>query len=197
MLAIEMDAITPRQYEAFQTAYDFLNTELFAGSLPQVLVTLQRKANTRGYFGADRFQGREGSGAAHDLALNPDAFIGRTDEQICSTLAHEMAHVWQQAHGKPSRNGYHNKEWAAKMIEIGLMPTDTGENGGKQTGAHVTHYVLPGGAYAQAFAKLGWRLDWHARRWGGAGDHGQAQTIGAVRLNEENGMMRADVIRQL
>jgi hypothetical protein len=38
---------------------------------------------------------------------------------------HEMAHVWQHAHGKPSRNGYHNKEWAAKMDERGLIPSDT------------------------------------------------------------------------
>ena len=38
--------ITLKEYQAFQRAYDFFNRELFAGSLPQVLVTLQRHANT-------------------------------------------------------------------------------------------------------------------------------------------------------
>jgi hypothetical protein len=47
--------ITLKEYQGFQRAYDFFNRELFAGSLPQVLVTLQRHANTRGYFSPDRF----------------------------------------------------------------------------------------------------------------------------------------------
>jgi hypothetical protein len=36
-----------RKYRAFQEAYDFFNAELFAGSLPHVLVTLQCHANYR------------------------------------------------------------------------------------------------------------------------------------------------------
>ena len=36
--------ITQAQYEAFQRAYDFFNAELFAGALPNVLVTMQRQA---------------------------------------------------------------------------------------------------------------------------------------------------------
>ena len=39
-------AITITEYQGFQKAYDFFNRELFARSLPQVLVTLQRHANT-------------------------------------------------------------------------------------------------------------------------------------------------------
>ena len=42
--ATNAEAITPAQYRAFQEAYDFFNAELFAGSLPHVLVTLQRHA---------------------------------------------------------------------------------------------------------------------------------------------------------
>jgi hypothetical protein len=159
------EAITPKQYRAFQDAYDYLNAELFGGTLPHVLVTLQRHAKARGYFSADRFQGRTDESAAHELAMNPDSFIGRSDEDICSTLAHEMAHVWQQSHGTPPRRAYHDRQWAAKMKEIGLQPTSTGEPGGKETGQHMTHYITPGGAFAKAFAKLakgGWRLDWQS-----------------------------------
>jgi hypothetical protein len=52
--------------------------------------------------------------------MNPDSFTGRTDEAIMSTLAHEMAYVWQQNHRTPPRRSYHDRQWAAKMKEIGL-----------------------------------------------------------------------------
>jgi hypothetical protein len=51
------------------------------------------------------------------------------------------------------------------MKEIGLQPTATGEPGGKETGQHVTHYIIPGGLYARAFAKLkakGFQLHWQS-----------------------------------
>jgi len=131
--ATAREAITPAEYRAFQEAYDFLNAELFAGFLPHVLVTLQRHAKARGYFSPERFTGRLEPAAAHELALNPDNFTGRTDEEILSTLAHEMAHVWQQAHGALPRRSYHDRQWAAKMKEIGLQPSTTGEAGSKES----------------------------------------------------------------
>jgi predicted SprT family Zn-dependent metalloprotease len=54
------------------------------------------------------FSGRIDKTAVHELALNPDSFIGRTDEMILSTLVHEMVHVWQQTYGKPPRRSYHD-----------------------------------------------------------------------------------------
>src|SRR5580704_16593706 len=144
--ATKAEAITPAQYRAFQEAYDFFNAELFAGSLPHVLVTLQRHATTRGYF-------------------SPDRFTGRTDEEILSTLAHEMAHVWQQSHGRPPRRCYHDRQWAAKMKEIGLQASDTGQVGGKETGQSVSHCIIPGGPYAKTYAKLqakGLQLHWQS-----------------------------------
>jgi predicted SprT family Zn-dependent metalloprotease len=163
--ATGQEAITPAEYRAFQEAYDFFNAELFAGSLPHVLVTLQRHANARGYFSPDRFTGRTEKAAAHELAMNPDTFTGRSDEEILSTLAHEMAHVWQQSHGTPPRRSYHDRQWAAKMKDIGLHPSTTGQPGGKETGQSVTHYIIPGGVYATAYAKLesrGFQLHWQS-----------------------------------
>jgi predicted SprT family Zn-dependent metalloprotease len=69
-----------------------------------------------------------------ELALNPDNFEDRTDEQIMSTLLHEMCHCWQYYFGEPSRGGYHNREWASKMKEVGLHPSDNEKPGGKETG---------------------------------------------------------------
>lgn len=146
--------ITEREYRAFQHAYNFFNAELFGNSLPHVLVTLQRHARAKGYFAPERFAGRVEKVTAHELALNPDVFTGRSDELILSTLVHEMVHVWQQTYGRPPRRCYHDKEWAAKMKEIGLQPSTTGEPGGKETGQSVTHYLIPGGPFTRAYAKL-------------------------------------------
>jgi len=155
-------AITPVEYSGLQEAYDHFNAELFDGKLPDVFITMQRRAHSKGYFAADRFSARTGKFARHELALNPDAFVDRSDEQICSTLVHEQAHVWQQTYGKPSAGAYHNKEWATKMKTVGLQPSSTGVVGGKETGQSITHYIVPGGPFAKAHAKLaatGWKLN--------------------------------------
>jgi SprT-like family len=164
-------AITPIEYGGLQEAYDHFNAALFAGALPDVFITYQRKANSAGYFSPDRFSGRIGKFGKHELALNPDGFISETDEQILQTLVHEMAHVWQHAFGKPAARGYHNKEWAAKMKAIGLQPSSTGMVGGKETGQRMRDYIIPDGPFTKAFAQLaatGWKLNLQsAHRAGG------------------------------
>lgn len=99
----------------------------------------------------------------HDeLNLNPDGFYGQTDKEVCQTLVHEMMHLWQHMFGKPSKGGYHNKEWAAGMKSVGLYPSNTGKPGGKETGSQTMDYVIPGGPFERAFAELsakGWRLN--------------------------------------
>ncbi|WP_262300132.1 SprT-like domain-containing protein [Microvirga sesbaniae] len=145
---------TATTYEALNRAYAFLNDRLFSGTLPACLITMQRKAKTYGYFAPQRFGGRDSAEITDEIALNPSHFKERSDRESLSTLAHEMAHLWQQHYGKPSRTAYHNKEWAAKMIEIGLHPSDTGQPGGKQTGQKVSHYIIDGGPYCRAYAEL-------------------------------------------
>src|SRR5687768_8942428 len=118
---------TIRTYTGLTLAYKFFNKRLFAGELPPCLITMQRKNKTYGYFAGRRFGTRDGKEITDEIALNPTHFRARSTEQGLSTLVHEMAHLWQHHHGTPSRLGYHNRQWAAKMKEVGLMPTDTGE----------------------------------------------------------------------
>lgn len=147
-------------YTSLDAAYDWFNAELFGGELPHCLVTLQRHRGARGYFWGDIFGaiGREqtesepGDDKLDEIALNPAAFNGRTIEQILSTLVHEMAHLWQHHFGKPSRNNYHNRQWAEKMEAVGLIPSDTGQPGGKKTGQGMTHYIEEGGRFAKSCA---------------------------------------------
>lgn len=156
---------TPETYDALQRAYDHFNRDLFGGTLPSCLITLQRQRGAYGYFSGDRFQASKGKPAtADEIAMNPTHMGARSDTQTLSTLAHEMVHLWQHHHGTPGRRGYHNAEWAAKMKTVGLTPTSTGEPGGKETGERVTHMIVKGGPFARSCKTLlaaGLVLRWH------------------------------------
>ena len=91
---------TAKTYAALNRAFDFFNDWLFGGELPACLVTLQRKNKAYGYFAGGRFGSKDGAEITDEIALNPSHFKSRTDEQSLSTLAHEMAHLWQHHFGK-------------------------------------------------------------------------------------------------
>ena len=144
---------TATQFAAFQALYDYFNAALFGGALRPVLLNFSRHANSYGFFAPDRWD----DGAAlvtHEISLNPSHLKERDARAVVSTLVHEMAHCLQQEYGKPSRRGYHNEEWAAKMDAIGLVPSSTAAAGGARTGYRVSHYVDEGGAFARAFAAM-------------------------------------------
>lgn len=155
---------TQETYSALQAAYEHFNQELFDGALPECLITLQRKEKrVLGYFSSQRFEDMGSGEKTDEIAMNPQHFKSRSIMEILSTLAHEMAHQWQAHCGTPSRTGYHNGEWAKKMESIGLMPSDTGELGGKKTGQRMTHYIIPGGLFERVCSALlsdGYRLAW-------------------------------------
>ena len=144
---------TDDTFNLLQEAYDFFNETLFGDQLPPCLILLHRKTGTHGYYWPEQFRAISNENQKLDeIALNP-ATLDRGDRLVLSTLVHEMVHLWQRHFGKPSRNGYHNRQWAKEMRRVGLMPTDTGEVGGKQTGQSVTHYILDNGSYDVAFER--------------------------------------------
>lgn len=145
---------TTRNYHELTAAYDHFNAALFAGRLPPCLITLQRKNKALGYFAGGRFGTRDGQEITDEIALNPTHFMGRTVEDVLSTLVHEMTHVEQHHFGKPTRPGYHNKQWAGLMRAVGLIPSHTGAPGGKDVGQQMTHYVEPGGRFERSCAAL-------------------------------------------
>jgi predicted SprT family Zn-dependent metalloprotease len=145
-----------RTYANLDAAYDHFNGMLFGSLLPPCLITMQRHKGAYGYFIAERCARWEDDAdrAVDEIALNPAHFGERPPEAILSTLVHEMVHLWQHHYGTPSRARYHNREWAAKMKELGLIPSHTGRPGGKQTGQRVSHYIEPDGPFARALARL-------------------------------------------
>jgi predicted SprT family Zn-dependent metalloprotease len=145
---------TQRTYKTLDDAYHFFNERIFDGRLPACLITMQRSRKAYGYFAGGRFGSMDGMEVTDEIALNPSHFRSRTTEQSLSTLVHEMAHLQQHHFGKPSRTSYHNKEWAQMMRAVGLIPSDTGEPGGREVGQSVSHYIADGGPFARACAEL-------------------------------------------
>ena len=144
---------TRETYDPLQQAYETLNRALFDGALPNCLITLQRHKHSYGYFCGDRF-GRADGTFTDEIALNPSHFRDRSQEEILSTLAHEMVHLWQHHFGKPWRGRYHNQEWAEKMRSIGLQPTSTGKDGGAETGDVMDHIIVADGPFDRTVRKL-------------------------------------------
>lgn len=145
---------TEEQFSALNGAYDYFNRTLFFGSLPGCILIFSRRADAHGYMSPNRWRKvKEKQPQTHEIALTY-VTLYREPLKVFSTLVHEMCHLWQFEYGNPSRGGYHNKEWAQKMLSIGLIPSHTGAPGGNQTGQKMTHYIERGGEYEKAFEKM-------------------------------------------
>lgn len=156
-----MSKPTAETYAVLQKAYDHFNRHVFGNELPQCLITLSNELRKAyGYYRHHPFKGKKKDQVTDEISLNPFTFHGRTDEEIFSTLVHEMVHLWQHHFGELKTKTPHDKEWAAKMEEIGLMPSSTGAPGGKRTGRRVSHYILEGGTFQLAASKFTGVIEW-------------------------------------
>lgn len=153
---------TGELYSQLQRAGEFFNVALFNGELPPHVLTLQRERGVAGHFSAKRWAHISGE-KAHEIALNPKNFASCSLVQLFQTIVHEQCHLWQFEHGNPSRPGYHNKEWADKMLKIGLVPSATGLPGGSRVGQKMSDYPDPSGGFLRACNELietGFALTW-------------------------------------
>ena len=87
-----------------------------------------------------------------EIAINP-ATVNRPPRDVLGTLLHEMCHIWQFNFGKTSRNGYHNAQWANKMLEVGLRPINA-KNPDRMTGQACTHAIEVEGVADRIFATI-------------------------------------------
>ena len=147
--------------DALMAAYRHFNQALFSDELPDCVLTLHAKKHSAGHFANDRWTA--GESRLHEINLNPTVIAKGGDRDFLSTLTHEMAHLWQQCFGKPSRHGYHNRQWVKKMLEIGLEPKSLDSENG--TGQRVTHTIIEEGAFARAYDKLAARKSWAGIDW--------------------------------
>jgi len=150
---VYLDSPTGRIYAALEMAYNHFNRELFDNQLPPCLITLRSSSRHHGYHHEERFVSIEETFVS-ELGINPGFFMISPIESVLSTLVHEMVHQWQLTFGSPPKDPGHNKEWANKMEDIGLMPSKTGLPGGGRTGKNVNDYIIEGGLFMAACKKL-------------------------------------------
>jgi predicted SprT family Zn-dependent metalloprotease len=145
--------ITTQQFKSLDDIYNFYNEKLFNNELPQCIINLSRKGNSYGFFAPRRWKNEKQGNIVHEISINPD-HMNRADIEWHSTLVHEMCHLWQFEFGKSEFRAYHDKEFANKMEEIGLITSNTGQEGGKRTGQRMTHYIKPDANFENTFLDL-------------------------------------------
>lgn len=133
--------------DSHQFAFDYFNSTLFGGTLPDCVLTLTRKAGTNGYFYPDSWLNTKGE-IANEIALNPEALDN--PREAMASLCRQMVSLWQHCYGKskPKKWNYSNKEWANKMREIGLTPV------GEEVGYNVEYCIDEKGNFEKAFERV-------------------------------------------
>lgn len=151
---------TQETYHSLQMLFGVYNRALFGAILPNCMITYTAaRRGMMGYFRPNAMANVapdhiDDVTVTHQIMLSSVALAEHGASETHGTLVHEMCHMWQHVHGKPTRGGYHNREWADKMIEVGLTPSDTGREGGKQTGQQMDHYVTSGGRFETLSTEL-------------------------------------------
>lgn len=142
--------LTTQTASYLNDAYAYFNTHLFANVLPTPLITISRKKRALGYFS---FQAFNKNGVLTDeIALTPLS-LSRSSMESLSTLVHEQCHAWQYHYGKPGKNGYHNRQWANKMLEVGLWPFCI-TNKTLMTGYKCSHTIADEGLFKKVAEKF-------------------------------------------
>ena len=146
--------ITTIQFKTLDDLYQFYNDAIFNGELSECIVNMSRHGGAFGFFAANRWRGDgQEKKVVHEISINPD-FMNREIGTGILPWYMKCAICGRRISAGRAGEGSHNSQWADKMIQVGLMPSDTGEAGGKRTGQSITHYIIPGGKFEQVFNTL-------------------------------------------
>lgn len=151
---------TIAQNTVLNDAFDYFNERLFNGEVQRTMIGFSRsKKIIGGYFSPEKwFDADDPELKIHEIQINANTMGDGDIEHLMNTLVHEMVHAWQQDNGTPSRSGYHNKEWAAKALEVGLEPKAYTAEGklipDVITGQRIDTVTIPDGPFEQALIEM-------------------------------------------
>lgn len=155
---------TLEQFIGYQLTCDYFNRELFQTHLTQCHLNFSCRAASGVYF-RPLYWRKGNDKPIHEIGLNPTV-LAKPLPEIVVLLVRGMGYQWQYDFGTPSPSkGYCNRELVEKLKSIGLLLTDTGEIGGRETGKWLRHVIIPGGPLEQAVdhlpehCKLSWTSD--------------------------------------
>lgn len=122
--------------QALYTVYDALNEAYFGSELPEVFITIASgKTKSKSVYGTftPNVWGTNGEDSTQDAPIIEDLHheiliasehLTRPFADLCSTLQHEMVHLYCEANSivDTSNNGvYHNKRFKAEAEQRGLI----------------------------------------------------------------------------
>jgi hypothetical protein len=130
--------------------YDKLNDLFFDGKLPRDGVKFRLEVNSRSYGGfiPNAVIDIEGKSYIHEIVLNPERVKTATPDDL-AIFVHQMCHYWQFLQDEKTEH-YHNKVWANKMLEIGIIPMSVEEGEYKTTGMTIRkNFPIPNGNFVE------------------------------------------------
>lgn len=129
--------------------YNTLNADLFGGTLPVPIITVQSKPGTYGHCSCAKVW-RNKDTEQYEMNIAAEA-LNVEIEEVLDTLIHEMVHLYCRENGiqEVSRGGkYHNGRFKALAEEKGLICYKAGQYGWNTQGTgndRLTAYALEKG----------------------------------------------------
>lgn len=139
--------------------FDYFNKKLFDGTLPEpIILVVRNKKTIGGYFVPNKWMASEDEEVVlHEIGVNANVISELGIADSIMVQVHEMLHLWQWEYGKPSPDGYHNKEFAEKSKSIGLTTEEldtAGNKTGRDVGRNITAEIIMGGAFEKALSEI-------------------------------------------
>ena len=118
---------TSEKLRLLHTYLPLIAERFFGATLPLPTISCERDRITR----LGSYRPQDGLALCHRININ-DQHMDRPLSELLATLTHELGHQWQRLYGKPGRPPYHNKEFQARMLEIGIPCSSKGHSLGVQ-----------------------------------------------------------------
>lgn len=142
-----------------ESLFSTFNKAFFEGKLEQPVITVSPDSTKGAYgwcTGWKAWQDGTKEGGFYEINLCAE-YLNRPFEETCSTLIHEMVHLWNLQEGvqDTSRSGlYHNKKFKSVAEETGALIVEKGE----KYGWHITKLSPDGEAFVKGLGKDGFSL---------------------------------------
>ena len=145
-----------------QSVYDHFNQRLHGGLLHGAQFSFQPLRKSLSKFKAAQII--DDQDQIHDqIILCSNQQMSADPLKVLAAIDDAMISQSQYMNGKTGRDNYRNRERAEMAKEIGLYPSSTGEEGGKEIGDCISYYIIEGSPLQQAAQELlagGFKMAW-------------------------------------
>jgi len=154
--------ITQEAMDMLHKAYDHFNHRLHGGKLNGVQFSFQPLRKALSKFKAAQIIDSQDQ-LYDQIILCSNQLMSADPLKVLAAIDDAMISQGQHHTGKTGRDNYRNRERAEMAKEIGLYPSSTGAEGGKEIGDCISYYIIEGSPFQQAAQELllsGFKVTW-------------------------------------